>query len=114
MRNLTRNENFEIGSKKESHLDQRCDSFLYLVETSVRLCLVRLRRCFGRRGRRTALRFWSGFRYARIGWGCVVLGIVLEVIYKLGIGNIIATVSGFSTLLIASFLADSGDTFTVL
>ncbi len=49
-----------------------------------------------------------------IGWGCVVLGMVLEAIYRLGIGNIIASVAGFSTLLIANFLAGGGDTFIVL
>ncbi|GMQ80255.1 MAG: cytochrome c biogenesis protein CcsA [Planctomycetia bacterium] len=49
-----------------------------------------------------------------IGWGCVVLGLVLEVIYRMGVGNIVAAVSGFATLLIAFFLARQGDTFVVL
>jgi ABC-type transport system involved in cytochrome c biogenesis permease subunit len=49
-----------------------------------------------------------------IGWGCVALGLTLEVIYRLGVGNIIAAAAGFSTLLIAHFLAGGGDTFTVL
>ncbi len=49
-----------------------------------------------------------------IGWGAVVLGLILEVIYRLGIGNIIASVAGFATLLIAHFLAGDGDTFVVL
>ncbi len=34
-----------------------------------------------------------------IGWGGVVLGLVMEMIYKLGIGNVIASVAGFVTLL---------------
>ena len=34
-----------------------------------------------------------------IGWGAMVLGIILERIYKLGIGNIVASLAGFITLL---------------
>jgi len=49
-----------------------------------------------------------------IGWGCVVLGLVLEWIFRLGIGNLIAAVAGYATLLIADGLALKGDTFTVL
>ncbi len=49
-----------------------------------------------------------------IGWGAVLLGIGLEMVYKLGIGNIVASIAGFATLLIAHFLASSGDTFIVL
>ncbi|HEX5442177.1 MAG TPA: cytochrome c biogenesis protein CcsA, partial [Pirellulales bacterium] len=49
-----------------------------------------------------------------IGWGAAVLGLVLEAIFKLGIGNVVAAVAGFTTLLIASFLGADGDTFTVL
>ena len=49
-----------------------------------------------------------------IGWASVVLGVVLEVLYRLGIGNVIAAVGGFATLLIAHFLSADGDTFTVM
>ena len=49
-----------------------------------------------------------------IGWGSVVLGLVLECFSKLGIGNVIAAVAGFTTLLIAGLLGKDGDTFTVL
>jgi len=49
-----------------------------------------------------------------IGWGAVLLGLVLERIYKLGVGNIIAAVSGFVTLQIAHILAADGDTMEVL
>lgn len=49
-----------------------------------------------------------------IGWGCVVLGLLFEYIYRLGIGNVVASLAGFSALLIAHMLADGGDTFTVL
>lgn len=49
-----------------------------------------------------------------IGWGCVVLGVVLERLYRIGIGNIIGSVTGFATLVIAHFLAGDGDTLAVL
>ncbi len=49
-----------------------------------------------------------------IGWGCVVLGLVLERIYRIGIGNLICSVMGFVTLVIAHFLAGDGDTLAVL
>jgi ABC-type transport system involved in cytochrome c biogenesis permease subunit len=49
-----------------------------------------------------------------IGWGAVLLGMVLECVYRMGIGNVISSVSGFATLLIAHFLAATGDTMSVL
>jgi ABC-type transport system involved in cytochrome c biogenesis permease subunit len=49
-----------------------------------------------------------------IGWACVLLGLVLEAIYRMGIGNVVASVAGFSTLVIAHYLSLDGDTFTVL
>jgi ABC-type transport system involved in cytochrome c biogenesis permease subunit len=49
-----------------------------------------------------------------IGWGAVVAGIIIERMYKMGIGNVIAAISGFATLIIAQNLAGDGDTFTVL
>ncbi len=49
-----------------------------------------------------------------ISWGTVVLGLVLECIFRLGIGNVVAAVTGFAGLLIAHYLAADGDTFTVL
>lgn len=49
-----------------------------------------------------------------IGWGCATLGLVLEKMYRLGIGNLIASVAGFATLLIADGLSLKGDTFVVL
>lgn len=49
-----------------------------------------------------------------IGWGCVLLGLILEMVFRLGIGNLIASVAGFATLLVADGLALKGDTFTVL
>ena len=38
----------------------------------------------------------------------------MEYIYRLGLGNIVASVAGFLTLLVAHSLAGSGDTFTVM
>jgi ABC-type transport system involved in cytochrome c biogenesis permease subunit len=44
-----------------------------------------------------------------IGWACALFGIVIEAIFRLGIGNVLAAVSGAATLLIAALLASSGD-----
>jgi ABC-type transport system involved in cytochrome c biogenesis permease subunit len=49
-----------------------------------------------------------------IGWACVLLALVFESLYGLGLGNIVASVIGFLTLLVAHFLSLDGDTFTVL
>lgn len=49
-----------------------------------------------------------------IGWGCVALGVVFERIFRIGVGNVIASVAGFATLLIAHLLSGDGDTFAVL
>jgi ABC-type transport system involved in cytochrome c biogenesis permease subunit len=49
-----------------------------------------------------------------IGWGCVLLGLLFEIVYGIGIGNLVAAVAGYATLLIADGLANDGDTFTVL
>jgi ABC-type transport system involved in cytochrome c biogenesis permease subunit len=49
-----------------------------------------------------------------IGWGCVLLGLLFEVVYRIGIGNLVAAVAGYGTLLVADGLAADGDTFTVL
>ena len=48
------------------------------------------------------------------GWGVVVLGLLFEVIYRNGIGNVLASVAGFGALLVAHFLSGDGDTITVL
>ncbi|MBM81337.1 MAG: hypothetical protein CMJ78_12200 [Planctomycetaceae bacterium] len=49
-----------------------------------------------------------------IGWGCVGFGIVLEALFRQGVGNIVASVSGFAALLISHILSGDGDTFSVL
>jgi ABC-type transport system involved in cytochrome c biogenesis permease subunit len=45
-----------------------------------------------------------------IGWGSVILCLILEVIYRNGIGTVLAAVLGSITLLIAHHLAGTGDT----
>jgi ABC-type transport system involved in cytochrome c biogenesis permease subunit len=50
-----------------------------------------------------------------IGWGCVVLGLLLEAVFRVGLGNVVATVAGYTTLLIAWRLeSDGSDTFSVM
>jgi cytochrome c-type biogenesis protein CcsB len=49
-----------------------------------------------------------------IGWATMVLGLVLERIYRVGIGSIVASLAGFVTLLIAHNLAIGGDTMQML
>jgi ABC-type transport system involved in cytochrome c biogenesis permease subunit len=49
-----------------------------------------------------------------IGWGCVLLGLGLEWTFRLGIGNLLSSVVGFLTLLIAHFLAGDGDTLEMM
>lgn len=49
-----------------------------------------------------------------IGWGAMVGGIILEYIYRVGLGAIVASFVGFVTLLIAHNLALGGDTMEML
>ena len=49
-----------------------------------------------------------------IGWGAVVLGLVLERVYHVGLGNAVASLAGFATLVIAHNLALGGDTMEML
>ena len=49
-----------------------------------------------------------------IGWGAVLFGLVLEWVFRMGIGNYIASCAGFMTLFISFKLASDGDTFTVM
>jgi ABC-type transport system involved in cytochrome c biogenesis permease subunit len=49
-----------------------------------------------------------------IGWGAVILGMVLEKIYRDGIGCVVASFAGFVTLIIAHNLALSGDTMEMM
>lgn len=51
-----------------------------------------------------------------IGWGAILLGVAFELIFKRGIGNLIASLAGYATLFIAHNLAGDGnaDTFGIL
>ncbi len=49
-----------------------------------------------------------------IGWGCVVLGIVLERVFAVGLGSAVASFAGFVTLVIAHNLSMDGDTMEML
>src|SRR6266481_1454523 len=49
-----------------------------------------------------------------IGWGAVVLGLILERVYHVGLGNAVASLAGFVTLVIAHNLALGGDTMEML
>jgi len=49
-----------------------------------------------------------------IGWGAVLLGIILERFYRNGIGSATASILGFLTLLIAHHLSLDGDTMEMM
>lgn len=49
-----------------------------------------------------------------IGWGCVLMGVVIELLFGRGIGNLTAAICGFASLLIASYLGAGGDTIEVM
>jgi cytochrome c-type biogenesis protein CcsB len=49
-----------------------------------------------------------------IGWGTMVLGLLLEKTYRVGIGSVLASLAGFITLTIAHNLALGGDTMEML
>jgi cytochrome c-type biogenesis protein CcsB len=49
-----------------------------------------------------------------IGWGAMILGLVLERIYRVGIGAAVSSLAGFVTLLIAHNLALGGDTMEMM
>lgn len=49
-----------------------------------------------------------------VGWVAVFLGIILERLYKRGIGSLTASLIGFLTLIIAHHLAASGDTLEMM
>jgi ABC-type transport system involved in cytochrome c biogenesis permease subunit len=49
-----------------------------------------------------------------IGWGAIVLSILLELFYKNAIGTAVAALTGFATLLIAHHLSLGGDTLEMM
>jgi ABC-type transport system involved in cytochrome c biogenesis permease subunit len=49
-----------------------------------------------------------------VGWGAVLLGIVLERMYRNGFGTAVASASGFASLLVAHHLSSDGDTMEMM
>ncbi|MEO0508913.1 MAG: cytochrome c biogenesis protein CcsA [Verrucomicrobiota bacterium] len=49
-----------------------------------------------------------------VGWGAVLLGAIIEKFFKNGIGAAMASLVGFSTLIVAHHLAMSGDTLEMM
>lgn len=49
-----------------------------------------------------------------IGWGTVILGIIIERFYRDGIGTVVGTFTGFVSLVVAHNLSLSGDTMEML
>ena len=49
-----------------------------------------------------------------VGWGCVLLGVILERFMRDGIGTVTAAIAGFTTLLIAHHIAGGGDTMAMM
>ncbi len=49
-----------------------------------------------------------------IGWGCVVMGLILEKLYPIGIGNTVAAVLGVGTAIISHNLGAGGDTLEMM
>jgi ABC-type transport system involved in cytochrome c biogenesis permease subunit len=49
-----------------------------------------------------------------VGWGVVILGLVLERMHRRGFATAVASVAGFSTLLIAHHLSMEGDTMEMM
>jgi ABC-type transport system involved in cytochrome c biogenesis permease subunit len=49
-----------------------------------------------------------------VGWSCVILGMVLERVFAVGLGSAVASFTGFVTLVIAHNLALGGDTMEML
>lgn len=49
-----------------------------------------------------------------VGWSAVILGIILERIYRKGFGTAVAAAAGFATLIIAHHLSGDGDTMEMM
>jgi ABC-type transport system involved in cytochrome c biogenesis permease subunit len=49
-----------------------------------------------------------------VGWGAVILGVVLERIYRRGFGTAVAAASGFASLIVAHHLTGDGDTMEMM
>jgi ABC-type transport system involved in cytochrome c biogenesis permease subunit len=93
--------------------------FAFLRETALRLTLVTLllhtaglvfRMVL--EGRPPVTNLYSSAVF--IGWGACILGLLLERFWKNGIGLIASSAAGFTTLIIAHNLAQSGDTMEMM
>ena len=49
-----------------------------------------------------------------IGWGCSILGLFLEYVYRNGVGAVVGSVTGAATLFIGHMLSGAGDTLEVV
>jgi ABC-type transport system involved in cytochrome c biogenesis permease subunit len=49
-----------------------------------------------------------------VGWGAVILGVILEAMYRKGFGTAVAAASGFASLIVAHHLAADGDTMEMM
>lgn len=49
-----------------------------------------------------------------VGWGAVILGLILERLYKNGFGTAVATAAGFASLIVAQHLGTEGDTMEMM
>ena len=49
-----------------------------------------------------------------VGWAAVILGIILERIYRKGFGTAVAAAAGFGSLIVAHHLASDGDTMEMM
>lgn len=49
-----------------------------------------------------------------VGWAAVILGVVLERLYRKGFGTAVAAASGFASLIVAHHLAADGDTMEMM
>lgn len=49
-----------------------------------------------------------------IGWACVLIGIFLEKLYKIGLAGMASAIIGFATLVVAHNLANTGDTMEMM
>jgi ABC-type transport system involved in cytochrome c biogenesis permease subunit len=49
-----------------------------------------------------------------VGWAAALLGLILERLHRNGYGTLVASVTGFSTLIIAHHLANQGDTMEMM
>jgi ABC-type transport system involved in cytochrome c biogenesis permease subunit len=86
-------------------------AFLLLVLTLVVHTLALLTRMY-LQGRPPVTNLYSSAVF--IGWGAVLLCVVLESLFKNGVGNLVGSTLGFLTTLISHHLALSGDTLEMM